>query len=58
MYAPRTQPEVEGTGPSHGQSMPTRLGPSADDAAFKKLFSHPRMIELLIRRQSWNGMGG
>ncbi len=28
-----------------------------DDAAFKKLFSHPRMIELLIRRQvpAWDG---
>ena len=28
-----------------------------DDAAFKKLFSHPRMIELLIRRHvaEWDG---
>ena len=30
---------------------------SVDDAAFKKLFSHPRMIELLIRRHvpQWDG---
>ena len=50
MYAPRIPREVGGTGPLHGRFIPTQPGPSVDDAAFKKLFSHPRLIELLIRR--------
>ena len=57
MYAPRIRREIGGTGPFHGPSIPTRPGPSVDDAALKKLFSHPRMIELLIRRHvpQWDG---
>ena len=57
MYAPQIPREIGGTGPSHGPSIPTHPGPSVDDAALKKLFSHPRMIELLIRRHvpQWDG---
>ena len=57
MYAPRIRREIGGTGPSHGPSIPAHPGPSVDDAALKKLFSHPRMIELLIRRHvpQWDG---
>ena len=57
MYPPRTPGEVEGIEALSRSIHSNQPGPPVDDPALKKLFSHPRMIELLIRRHvpEWDG---
>ena len=45
MYPPRTLGEVEGIEALSRSIHSNQPGPSVDDPALKKLFSHPRMIE-------------
>ena len=49
--------KLEAPGPLPANALQPTPVRSVDDAAFKKLFSHPRMIELLIRRhvRLWHG---